>query len=60
MKVFEKKETIGDYAKSAMDTFYERLEAGEDPEKLIELANREFGDSVEKILFFNKATEKKS
>jgi restriction system-associated AAA family ATPase len=59
LKVFEKHETIGSYSNSVYTTLYERLEAGENPDELIEKANDELGDSVEKVMFVNKALEKK-
>lgn len=59
LKVFEKHETIGNLANSVYTSLYERLEAGEDPDTLINQANDELGDSVEKVLFVNKALEKK-
>ena len=36
----------------------ERLDAGEDPNKLIKEAGKELGDSVEKVLFVNQALNK--
>lgn len=59
LKVFEKHETIGGFANSVYDRLYERLENGEDPDSLIQIANDELGDSVEKVMFVNKALEKK-
>jgi restriction system-associated AAA family ATPase len=59
LKVFEKHETIGGFANAVYDRLYERLEKGEDPDALIQIANEELGDSVEKIMFVNKALEKK-
>lgn len=59
LKVFEKHETIGSYSNSVYTTLYEQLEAGENPDELIEKANNELGDSVEKVMFVNKALEKK-
>lgn len=59
LKVFEKHETIGGLANSVYDRLYERLEKGEDPDALIQIANDELGDSVEKVMFVNKALEKK-
>lgn len=59
LKVFEKHETIGGFANSVYDVLYERLEKGEDPDTLIQIANDRLGDSVEKVMFVNKALEKK-
>jgi restriction system-associated AAA family ATPase len=58
IKVFGKRETIGSYANAEYDKLYKRLAEGEEPETLITEANQVLGDSVEKILFVNKATEK--
>ena len=59
IKVFGQTETIGDYAMKAITDLRERLEAGEDPDELINQAGRELGDSVEKVLFVNQALNKK-
>jgi restriction system-associated AAA family ATPase len=59
LKVFETHETIGGFANSVYDKLYERLEKGEEPDALIQIANDELGDSVEKVMFVNKALEKK-
>ncbi|WP_316834464.1 restriction system-associated AAA family ATPase [Pedobacter nutrimenti] len=59
LKVFEKHETIGSFANSVYDKLYARLDKGEDPDQLIQIANYELGDSVEKVMFVNKALEKK-
>ncbi len=59
MKVFSRRETIGDYALSTLDRFRERLDSGDDPDGLIEEASTELGDSVEKVLFINQALSKK-
>ncbi len=58
MKIFEKAETIGGYAKTKLEALEKRLEDGEDGRKLIDEANAEFGDSVEKILFINRVLDK--
>jgi restriction system-associated AAA family ATPase len=59
IKVFGRKETIGDYARSKLDEFKQRLEGGDSPELLIEEAGQELGESVEKVLFINQALDKK-
>jgi len=59
LKIFEKHETIGNYANSVYTNLYERLESGEDTDLLIQKANDELGDSVEKVMFVNKALDKK-
>jgi restriction system-associated AAA family ATPase len=59
IKVFSRKETIGDYALGKLTALRQRLEDGEDPDTLIDEASRELGDSVEKVLFINQALNKK-
>lgn len=59
MKVFGRKETIGNYALSKLDAFQQRLEGGENPDALIDEVSNELGDSVEKVLFINRALDKK-
>lgn len=59
IKIFGRKETIGNYALSKLQRFRERLENGETPEVLINEASDELGDSVEKVLFINFALNKK-
>jgi restriction system-associated AAA family ATPase len=58
LKIFEKPETIGGLANAVYDDLYQRLENGEDPEILINIANDELGDSIEKVIFINSAIEK--
>jgi restriction system-associated AAA family ATPase len=58
MKVFGRKETIGNYALGKLDVFQQRLDGGDAPEALIEEAGRELGDSVEKVLFINRALDR--
>lgn len=59
IKVFNRKETIGDYALGKLTALRQRLEDSEDPDTLIDEASRELGDSVEKVLFINQALNKK-
>jgi hypothetical protein len=59
IKVFGRRETIGDYALSKLDGLRQRLEEDESPGTLIDEAEAELGDSVEKILFLNQAINKK-
>lgn len=59
IKVFGQQETIGDHAKDELNKLYGRLDADEEIDLLIDEVNREFGDSVEKVLFINKALDKK-
>jgi restriction system-associated AAA family ATPase len=59
IKVFGRKETIGDYARSKLDGFKQRLEGGDPPDALIDEAGKELGESVEKVLFINQALNRK-
>jgi restriction system-associated AAA family ATPase len=59
IKVFGRKETIGDYARSKLDDLRQRLESGDPPDALIDEAGKELGESVEKVLFINQALNKK-
>jgi restriction system-associated AAA family ATPase len=59
IKVFGQTETIGDYARNELKKLQNRLDANEDVDELIDEANRLFGDSVEKVMFINKALDKK-
>ena len=59
IKVFGQRETIGDYARNELYKLQSRLDANEDVDELIDEANRLFGDSVEKVIFINKALDKK-
>lgn len=56
IKVFGRKETVGDYALSKLEALRDRLNSGEDPEILIDEAGK-LGDSVEKVLFINQALD---
>lgn len=59
IKVFGQTETIGDYAMAKLTALHQRLNMGEDAGQLIKEANKELGDSVEKVLFVNQAINKK-
>lgn len=59
IKVFNRRETIGNFALGKLDALKERLASNEDPDKLIDEANATLGDSVEKVLFVNQALNKK-
>lgn len=59
IKIFGRKETIGNYALSKLEALRHRLDNGDTPEELIDLASNELGDSVEKVLFINMALNKK-
>ena len=59
IKVFGRKETIGDYALSRLDALRQRLEGDESPDTLVQEADDQLGDSVEKVLFINRALDKR-
>jgi restriction system-associated AAA family ATPase len=59
IKVFGRKETIGDYALGKLEAFKQRLDGGDSPDTLIDEASTQLGDSVEKVLFINQALDKK-
>ena len=59
MKVFGRKETIGDYALGKLNALRQRLMEDESADTLIEEAEVELGESVEKVLFINQALDKK-
>lgn len=58
MKVFGKKETIGDVAKDKLAEYQKRLKADEDIDTIIHEIDLEFGESVEKILFMKMLFDK--
>lgn len=62
MKVFDKTDTIGDYANSKLQALRKRFDDGENVEQLIDEVENSMGDSMEKILFlkllFDKQEEK--
>jgi restriction system-associated AAA family ATPase len=58
IKVFGRKETIGDYALGKLEALRQRLKDGENPDALIEEAGKNLGESVEKVLFVNQALDK--
>ena len=53
ISVFDKSDTIGDYAKQKLDQFVSKL-GKEEKESIINSVEKEFGDSVEKILSIKK------
>lgn len=59
IKIFNRRETIGDFSNAALDEFKNRLKNGEDSDQLIDEANSILGDSLEKVLFVNQALDKK-
>jgi restriction system-associated AAA family ATPase len=58
IKVFGRRETIGDYALDKLNELRRRLHGDENPDALIDEVSKELGDSVEKVLFINQALEK--
>lgn len=60
IKLFEQTETIGDLASSKLDDLQLRFEKGDDIDKLIQQAQSELGDSIERIFFISKLLEKKN
>jgi restriction system-associated AAA family ATPase len=58
MKVFGKKETIGDVAKDKLAEYKKRLDADEDIDTIIHDIDLELGESVEKILFMKMLFDK--
>jgi restriction system-associated AAA family ATPase len=58
MKVFGRKETIGDFALETLEGFQKRLDSDESPDALIDEVSQELGDSMERTLFINKALDK--
>ncbi|AEU37474.1 restriction system-associated AAA family ATPase [Granulicella mallensis] len=59
IRVFGRRETIGDYALDKLKELRQRLQGDESPDALIAEAGKELGDSVEKVLFINQAFDKK-
>jgi hypothetical protein len=58
MKVFGRKETIGDFALERLEDFQKRLDLDENPDILIDEVSKELGDSMERVLFINQALDK--
>lgn len=54
IEVFEKIDTIGDFANNEIHNYISRLKNNEDTQKLITEINKKFGDSVEKTILINK------
>ena len=59
-KIFNKRETIGDYANVVLIDLEKRFTQGEDGTQLIDEINKLLGDSVEKIIFVNKILGKQN
>lgn len=58
MKVFDKTDTIGDYAQSKLNELKLRFNNGDDLDKLIDEVENTLGDSMEKILFLKLLYDK--
>lgn len=58
MKVFDKTDTIGDYANSKLQEFKERFAQGEDAQIIIDEVENTLGDSMEKVLFLKLLFDK--
>ncbi len=54
MRIFEKHETIGEYAEQIIDKFKERMETTDDLEALFSELDETIGDSIEKTLFMKE------
>ena len=54
MGIFEKRETIGEYAHQIIDKFKERMETADDLEALFSELDQTIGDSIEKTLFMKE------
>lgn len=56
-RIFKSKETIGKYAIQKLNEFKTRFSSNERTEDLIEELNREFGDSIEKLMLIKEMTD---
>ena len=54
MGIFEKKETIGEYANKIINDFKDRMETTDDLESLFSELDDTIGDSIEKTLFMKE------
>lgn len=54
MGIFEKRETIGEYAGKVIDEFKERMETTDDLDSLFDELDDTIGDSIEKTLFMKE------
>jgi restriction system-associated AAA family ATPase len=54
IELFNKIDTIGDYANNSIREFEKRHEEGENPDKIIKEANRKLGESIEKTILINR------
>lgn len=58
IEIFGANITVGDYALSKLEKFYERFNQGENTEKLLDELDEQLGDSVEKTLLKYKINSK--
>jgi len=54
IEIFNKPDTIGDYANESIATFEARFENGENVQELIKEINLKMGDSIEKTILINR------
>lgn len=54
IEMFNKPDTIGDYANESISTFEKRFEEGENIQELIKEINLKMGDSIEKTILINR------
>lgn len=59
-RIFKQKRTIGNHAMHELESLRKKLNDGESPEALIDLANETLGDSIEKVIFVNQALDKET
>ena len=52
--IFDKPNTIGDYAIDRLKELERKLEEGENPKTIIKELNKELGDSIEKTILINQ------
>ena len=60
VEVFDKVNTIGDYALEIIEKYKKRISNGENPMKLIKEMNKVIGSSIEKTIFINQIIKKKN
>jgi hypothetical protein len=58
MCLLGRRDTIGDYARRKLNGLVKRLDAGEDPTRLITEVEHAMGESVEKCIFVNNCIDK--
>lgn len=58
IEIFDKENTIGDYAIEIINNYKKRFMSGENGIKIIKEMNKEIGDSTEKTIFINQILNK--